>query len=132
MINVVITWRECAVPHLKPANTHSSAYFLDYRNSDADSVTISARRPVRPSGYSLIVEKFEFSTVEEKGATPEMERCRLHGGSQRMGEGDQAIPLAHCYACYTMHRQVGAVKAKAKVKVGQKAEAQAKMLKRCH
>ena len=118
MINVMITWRECAVPPLKPANIHSSAYFLNYRNSDADSVTIWARRPVRPSGYSSIVEKFEFSTVEAKGATPEMERCKLHRGSPRTGEDDQTILLAHCSACYTMHRQVGAVKVKAKVKVG--------------
>ena len=126
----MITWREGAVAPLEPPNRHSSSNFLNYRKFDAHSVTRLARRPVLPGNYLLIVEKVEFSTVEEKGATPEMERRKIHMGSQRMGEDDQAIFLAHCHANYTTRKQVVAVKAKAKVKVGQKAEAQAKMLKR--
>ena len=132
MINVMITWHERAVPPLRPPNTHSSANFLDYRKVDSDNVVISARHPVRPSSYSSIAGKVGFSTVEEKAATLEMERRKIHMGSQRMGEDDQAILLAHFHANCTMRRQVVAVEAKAKVKVGQKAEAEAKMLKRLY
>ena len=128
--NVMITWRERAVPPLRRPNTHSSANFLNCQKVDSDSVLIWARRPVRPSNYPSIVGKVGFSTVEEKAATPELERRKIHMGSQRMGEDDQAILLAHCHANYTTRRQVVAVEAKAKVKVGQKAEAEAKMLKR--
>ena len=130
MINVMITWHERAVPPPRPPNTHSSANFLDCRKVDPDNVVISARHPVRPSNYSSIVGKVGSSTVEEKAETPEMERRKIHMGSQRMGEDDQAILLAHCHANYTTRRQVVAVEEKAKVKVGQKAEAEAKMLRR--
>lgn len=130
MINVIITWRERAVPALRLPNTHSSAYYLDYQKFDADSVMISARRPVRLSSYSSIVGRVVFSTVEEKGATLGTERRKVRIGSQMMGGDDQALLLTHRHACYTMHRQVVAVEAKAKAKVGQKAEAGAKMLKR--
>ena len=126
----MITWRERAVPPLKPPNTHSNAHFLGRRRVDADSVTTSARRPVRPSSYPSIVEKTGFSMAEEKVALPEVERRKIHMGSHRMGEDDQTIPLAHCHAYYMTHRQVVAVKAKAKVMVEQKVEAEAKMLKR--
>ena len=130
MINVIITWRERAVPAPRPPNTHSSAYYLDYQKFDADSVMISARRPVRPSSYSSTVGKVVFSAVEEKGATPENEPRKIHIGSQRMDEDDQAILLAHCHAHYTTHRQVVVVEATAEVMVGEKADAKAKMLER--
>ena len=126
----MITRRERAVPALRPPNTHSSAYYLDYQKFDADSVMISVRRPVRSSSYSSIVGKVVFSTVEEKGAIPEMERHKIHMGSQRMGEDDQAILLAHCHADYTTHRQVVAVEAIVEVMVWEKADAKATMLKR--
>ena len=130
MINVMITWREHAVTPLEPPNTHSSSNFQDYRKCDAHNVMISVRHPVHPSSYSSTVGKVEFSVVEEKAETLERERRMIHVESQKMGEDGQAIFLARCHANYATRKQVVAVKAKAKVKVGQKAEAQAKMLKR--
>ena len=130
MIYVMVTWRECAVPPLSLRNTHSSPNFLDGRKVDSDSVMISARRPVRPSSSPWIVGKVGSSTVEEKAATPEMERRKIHMGSQRMGEDDQATFLARCHAGYTTRRQVVAVEATEKVKRVGKADAKAKMLKR--
>ena len=112
MIKVVITWRERAVLPLRFPNTHSSANFLDCRKVDSDIAVISARRPVRPSSYSSIAGKVGSSTVEEKAATPEMERRRIYIGSQRMGEDDRAILLAHYHANYTTRRRVVAVEAK--------------------
>lgn len=88
MSNVMITWRERAVPHLRPPNTHSIANFLDYRKVDADSVLISAKRLVRPNNYPLNAGKVGFSSEEEKVETPETERRESYMGSQRMDEDD--------------------------------------------
>ena len=88
MINVMITWRERAVPPLRPRNTHSIANFLDYRKVDADNVLISAKRLVRPNNYPLTAGKVGFSSEEEKVETPETERREIYMGSQRMDEDD--------------------------------------------
>lgn len=121
----------CGLIPPKPSDTQSTQRFFNCRMVGADSVMISVIHSVRPSSYLPSVEKGDFSVAGVKAATLEMGGRKAHTGSQRMSEDDQAICLDHCRAVYTARRQVVVVEAKEMVKMEEKVDAKAKMLRKC-
>lgn len=89
---------------------------------DAGSVMILAIRSARQSSYPSSVGRFDLLAVEGKAATLEMQGRKTHVGS--------VICPACCLAVYTPCRLAVAIEVKIKVKVGEKVDAEVKMLEK--